>query len=186
MQYKRLNEINLSNKTVLLRLDLNTPVENGLVVNNERILRSLPTLNFIIDAGAKLVIMSHLGRPEENDLFQEEFSLLPVVNEMENLLNKKIMFYSLGDFENLQSDNTYITSNPLRLSEGFDFVSLGKGLNGLTPNGGVGDGDSTVLNLELKGNDVGFTPDMVGSEISIEDEAKLLSFELARIGRSGK
>ena len=75
----------------------------------------------------------------------------------------------LGDFENLQSDNTYITSNPLRLSEGFDFVSLGKGLDGLTPNGGVGNGDSTVLNLELKGNDVGFTPDMVGSEISIED-----------------
>ena len=75
----------------------------------------------------------------------------------------------LGDFENLQSDNTYITSNPLRLSEGFDFVSLGKGLDGLTPNGGVGDGDSTILNLELKGNDVGFTPDMVGSEISIED-----------------
>ena len=52
MQYKRLSEINLSNKTVLLRSDLNTPVENGLVINNERILRSLPTVNCIIDAGA--------------------------------------------------------------------------------------------------------------------------------------
>ena len=99
MQYKSLNEVDLSNKTVLLRSDLNTPIENGLVTNNERILRSLPTLNFIIDAGARLVIMSHLGRPEENDIFQEEFSLLPVVNEMENLLNKKIMFYNLGEFE---------------------------------------------------------------------------------------
>ena len=100
MQYKRLSVINLSNKTVLLRLDLNTPVENSLVVNNERILRSLPTINFIIDAGAKLVIMSHLGRPEENDIFQKEFSLLPVVNELESLLNKKIMlvciFYSIS------------------------------------------------------------------------------------------
>ncbi len=101
MQYKSLYEVDLSNKTVLLRSDLNTPIENGLVVNNERILRSLPTLNFIIDAGARLVIMSHLGRPEENDIFQEEFSLLPVVNEMENLLNKKIMFYNLGEFEKL-------------------------------------------------------------------------------------
>ena len=99
MQYKRLNETNLSNKTVLLRLDLNTPVENSLVVNNERILRSLPTINFIIDAGAKLVIMSHLGRPEENDIFQEEFSLLPVVNEMESLLNKKIMYYDNDKWE---------------------------------------------------------------------------------------
>ena len=101
MQYKRLNEVDLSNKTVLLRSDLNTPIENGLVINNERILRSLPTLNFIIDAGARLVIMSHLGRPEENDKFQEKFSLLPVVNELENLLNKKIMFYNLGEFEKL-------------------------------------------------------------------------------------
>ena len=75
----------------------------------------------------------------------------------------------LGDFENLQSDNTYVTSDPIRLSEGFDFVSLGKGLDELTPNGGLGQGDSTLLNLELKGNDVGFTPDMVGSEISIND-----------------
>ena len=48
MSYKRLNEINLSNKSVLLRLDLNTPIENGLVTNNERIIRSLPTLNYII------------------------------------------------------------------------------------------------------------------------------------------
>ena len=102
MKYKRLSEVNLSNKTVLLRLDLNTPIENGLVINNERILRSLPTLNFVIDAGANLVIMSHLGRPEENDIFQEQFSLLPVVNELENLLNRKIMFYNLVEFENLE------------------------------------------------------------------------------------
>ena len=67
MAHKRLNEINLSNKSVLLRLDLNTPIENGLVTNNERIIRSLPTLNYIIEAGARLIIMSHLGRPEENN-----------------------------------------------------------------------------------------------------------------------
>ena len=95
MSYKRLNEINLSSKSVLLRLDLNTPIENGLVANNERIVRSLPTINYIIEAGARLIVMSHLGRPEENNLFQEEFSLSPVVKELENLLNKKIPLYSL-------------------------------------------------------------------------------------------
>ena len=101
MTYKKLNEINLSNKSVLLRLDLNTPIENGLVANNERIVRSLPTLNYIVDAGARLTVISHLGRPEENNTFQEEFSLKPVVKELEGLLNKEIMFYSLDQFEGL-------------------------------------------------------------------------------------
>lgn len=101
MSYKRLNEINLSSKTVLLRLDLNTPIENGLVANNERIIRSLPTLNYVIEAGARLIVMSHLGRPEENNSFQEEYSLSPVVKELESLLNKKIPLYSLDDFEGL-------------------------------------------------------------------------------------
>ena len=101
MSYKRLNEINLSNKSVLLRLDLNTPIENGLVANNERIVRSLPTLSYIIEAGARLIVMSHLGRPEENNSFQEEFSLSPVVKELESLLDKKIPLHSLDEFENL-------------------------------------------------------------------------------------
>ena len=112
MTYKKLNEINLSNKSVLLRLDLNTPIENGLVTNNERIIRSLPTINYIIDAGARLTIMSHLGRPEENNTFQEEFSLKPVVKELESLLNKEIMFYSLDQFEELdQSPGLSVIEN---------------------------------------------------------------------------
>jgi phosphoglycerate kinase len=86
MSYKRLNEIDLSSKSVLLRLDLNTPIENGLVANKERIIRSLPTLNYVIEAGARLIVMSHLGRPEENNLFQEEYSLSPVVKELRELI----------------------------------------------------------------------------------------------------
>ena len=133
MQYKSLNEVDLSNKTVLLRSDLNAPIENGLVVNNERILRSLPTLNFIIDAGARLVIMSHLGRPEENDIFQEEFSLLPVVKEMENLLNKKIMFYNLGEFEKLDKipKISVIENTRFCIGEKSNDIDLSKRLAGL-------------------------------------------------------
>ena len=112
MRYKRLNEINLSNKSVLLRLDLNTPIENGLVANRERIFRSLPTINFILDNCSHLIIMSHLGRPEENDTFQEEFSLAPVVRETEKLLNRKIPLYSLSDIEDLNlTDGIYFIEN---------------------------------------------------------------------------
>ena len=133
MQYKRLNDINLSNKTVLLRSDLNTPVQNSLVINNERILRSLPTINCIIEAGAKLVIMSHLGRPEENNIFQEEFSLQPVVNEMESLLNKKIMFYNLGEFENLEQipEISIIENTRFCIGEKSNDIDLSKRLAGL-------------------------------------------------------
>ena len=112
MRYKRLNEINLSNKSVLLRLDLNTPIENGLVANHERIIRSLPTINFILDNSSRLIIMSHLGRPEENGTFQEEFSLAPVVRETEKLLNRKIPLYSLSDIEDSNlTDGIYFIEN---------------------------------------------------------------------------
>ena len=99
MRYKKLNDIELDGKSVLLRLDLNTPIDNGLVANNERIIRSLPTLNYIIDAGARMLIMSHLGRPEENDTYQKEYSLAPVVSELEKLLAKKIPLNSLAELE---------------------------------------------------------------------------------------
>ena len=128
MSYKRLNEINLSNKSVLLRLDLNTPIENGLVTNNERIIRSLPTLNYIIEAGARLIIMSHLGRPEENNILQKEFSLMPVVNELENLLNQKIILYSLDEFEALDQspDLSVIENTRFCVGEKTNDVNLSK------------------------------------------------------------
>ena len=112
MRYKKLNDINLSDKSVLLRLDLNTPIENGRVTNLERIIRSLPTVKLILEAGARLVIMSHLGRPEENNTFQKEFSLAPVVKEMERLLNIQIPLYSLSEIEGLdQKDNISVIEN---------------------------------------------------------------------------
>lgn len=128
MSYKRLNEINLSNKSVLLRLDLNTPIENGLVTNNERIIRSLPTLNYIIEAGARLIIMSHLGRPEENNKFQKEFSLMPVVKELENLLNQKITLYSLDELEDLDQgpDLSVIENTRFCVGEKTNDVNLSK------------------------------------------------------------
>ena len=112
MRYKKLNDVNLSDKSVLLRLDLNTPIENGRVTNLERIVRSLPTVKLILEAGARLVIMSHLGRPEENNTFQKEFSLAPVVKEMERILNIQIPLYSLSEIEGLdQKDNISVIEN---------------------------------------------------------------------------
>ena len=118
MRYKKLNDINLSDKSVLLRLDLNTPIENGRVTNLERIIRSLPTVKLILEAGARLVIMSHLGRPEENNTFQKEFSLAPVVKEMEKLLNTQIPLYSLSEIEGLDQIDTISVIENTRFNVG--------------------------------------------------------------------
>ena len=99
MTYKRLKEMDLSGKSVLLRLDLNAPIQDGIVTNKERLLRSLPTLDYILESGANLIIMSHLGRPEEDNQFQKEFSLKPVVKELEKLLSRTIPLYSLDEIE---------------------------------------------------------------------------------------
>jgi len=133
MRYKKLNDINLSDKSVLLRLDLNTPIEEGVVTNKERIIRSLPTVNFILESGARLIMMSHLGRPEENNTFQEEFSLAPVVKEMEGLLNMQIPLYSLSEIEGLdQADHISIIENTrFNIGEKTNDIELSKRLSAL-------------------------------------------------------
>ena len=133
MLYKKLNEVSLSGKSVLLRSDLNTPIENGIVSNHERIIRSLPTINYILSAGSRLIIMSHLGRPVENDIVQEEFSLAPVVTSMEHLLNRKINLYSLSEIEGLENldEISFIENTRFYLGEKSNDINLSKRLANL-------------------------------------------------------
>ena len=128
MRYKKLKDISLSNKSVLLRLDLNAPIQNGVVTNNERLLRSLPTINYLLKKGASLKIISHLGRPEENDLFQEAFSLKPVVVELERLLDRSIPLYSLNEIESMDdfSDLVMIENTRFNIGEKNNDPTLSK------------------------------------------------------------
>ena len=128
MRYKKLKDISLSNKSALLRLDLNAPIQNGVVTNNERLLRSLPTINYLLEKGASLKIMSHLGRPEENDLFQEAFSLKPVVVELEKLLDRSIPLYSLNEIESMDdfSDLVMIENTRFNIGEKNNDPNLSK------------------------------------------------------------
>ncbi len=128
MRYKKLKDISLSNKSVLLRLDLNAPIQNGVVTNNERLLRSLPTISYLLEKGASLKIMSHLGRPEENDLFQEAFSLKPVVVELEKLLDRSIPLHSLKEIESMDniSDLVMIENTRFNIGEKNNDSTLSK------------------------------------------------------------
>jgi phosphoglycerate kinase len=87
----RMNELDLTGKRVLIREDLNVPVHNGVVTSDARIRASLPTIDAAMKAKARVMLMSHLGRPEEG-VPNEEFSLAPVAARLSELLGRKVRF----------------------------------------------------------------------------------------------
>lgn len=89
MTVLELTGLDLAGKRVLIRQDLNVPIKDGEVTSDQRIKASLPTIRHCIDAGAQLMIMSHLGRPEEGNP-EAQFSLQPVANYLGNALGKDV------------------------------------------------------------------------------------------------
>ena len=79
-----------SGKTVLIRVDYNVPVENELVVDDYRILKSIPTIEYCLDQGAKVVLMSHMGRPKGK--IDDKLSLIPAGEKLAELLEMPIKF----------------------------------------------------------------------------------------------
>ncbi|WP_293757233.1 phosphoglycerate kinase [uncultured Paraglaciecola sp.] len=89
MSILKMTELDLVGKRVLIRQDLNVPVKDGVVTSAARIRASLPTIEAALQQGAKVMIMSHLGRPVEGE-FADEFSLLPIVNYLKEKTNLKV------------------------------------------------------------------------------------------------
>ena len=89
MKVLRMADQDLAGKRVLIREDLNVPVEGGKVTSDARIRASLPTIQLALDKGAKVFLTSHLGRPEEG-VYAEEFSLAPVAARLSELLGKQV------------------------------------------------------------------------------------------------
>lgn len=89
MAVKLMKDLNLKGKRVLIREDLNVPVKNGVVTSDARIRAALPTLELALNAGAKVIVMSHLGRPEEG-VFDEASSLAPVAAHLGKLLGREV------------------------------------------------------------------------------------------------
>jgi phosphoglycerate kinase len=85
----RMADQDLAGKRVLIREDLNVPVEGGKVTSDARIRASLPTIKLALDKGAKVFLTSHLGRPEEG-VYNDEFSLAPVAARLSELLGKPV------------------------------------------------------------------------------------------------
>lgn len=88
---KTIRDYDLNNKKVIIRCDFNVPIKDGIITDDNRIVQSLETINYAISQGAKLILMSHLGRiKEESD--KEKNSLRLVAVQLSNLLNKNVIF----------------------------------------------------------------------------------------------
>lgn len=86
---KTVRDFELKDKVVFLRLDLNVPIVDGKITDDTRITASLPTIQYCLDQGAKLVLSSHLGRPKSAD--DKEFSLEPVGHRLSELLKMDVV-----------------------------------------------------------------------------------------------
>jgi len=90
---KSLKSVNISEKSVLMRVDFNVPVNGREVLDDFRIQRVLPTIQFLREKKAKkVVLISHLGQPDMEDKDKSEFSLAPIANHLEKLIGEKIYF----------------------------------------------------------------------------------------------
>lgn len=108
MKVIKLTDLEIKNKTILVREDLNVPVKNGRVTSDARIRAALPTINYILEQGGRLILMSHLGRPEEGIAISEqsEFSMAPVADHLAELTGKKVRLVVdyLDGFEHGEED----------------------------------------------------------------------------------
>lgn len=103
MTVLKMAELDLQGKTVLIREDLNVPVKDGVVTSSVRIDAALPSIKLALEKGAKVLVMSHLGRPTEGE-YSQEFSLAPVVDYLTNTLSAPVRLEK--DYLNGVSVNT--------------------------------------------------------------------------------
>ena len=108
---KTIKEFELTGKKVILRSDFNVSIKDGKIISNERITAELPTINYLIEKGAKVIIMSHLGKIKgEED--KKKNTLYIVYEELLKLINTKIIFSPATHGKILEEKRRIICRNP--------------------------------------------------------------------------
>jgi phosphoglycerate kinase len=91
MNKKTLRDVTLKGKRVVMRVDFNVPIKDGVIGDDTRVLGALPSIRHVLDQGGSLVLMSHLGRPKGKG-YEAEFSLKPVADYLAKVLGKPVAF----------------------------------------------------------------------------------------------
>ena len=113
----RLSELNISNKNLVIRVDMNVPIKDGAVVDNTRIIACMPTIKFALENNAKVLLITHLGRPTEGS-FEEQFSLKPLVKELSRILECKVDLV-----DSLDSSEIFNSSSNVQILENIRFFA---------------------------------------------------------------
>ena len=129
----RLSDLNISNQNLVIRVDMNVPIKDGVVTDNTRILACMPTIKFAQKSNAKILLVTHLGRPKEGT-FDKNFSLKPVATEV-----SKILDHEVDLIDNLDSTKIFNGSSDIQILENIRFFEgeksncnkLGKSLSSL-------------------------------------------------------
>ncbi|HUB89438.1 MAG TPA: phosphoglycerate kinase [Dyella sp.] len=127
MTITRMSDLDLRGKRVLIREDLNVPIENGHITSTQRLDASLPTIKAARDAGAKVMVMSHLGRPKEGQ-FDEESSLKPVAAWLGEHLGKPVRLVAdyLDGVDVADGEVVVLENCRMNVGEGKDDEALSK------------------------------------------------------------
>ncbi|TFZ43727.1 phosphoglycerate kinase [Stenotrophomonas maltophilia] len=127
MSIVRMTDLDLSGKRVLIRQDLNVPIENGRITSEQRITASLPTLKRALEQGAAVMVTSHLGRPKEG-VWSEADSLAPVAARLSELLGREVpLVRDWVDGVDVQPGQLVLLENcRMNVGEGKDDEALSK------------------------------------------------------------
>ena len=113
------HNLKLKDKKVLLRVDLNVPIKDGTITETSRIEKIIPTIKLLIEKEAKIIILSHIGRPKGKVI--REMSLEPISKKLASLLNKEILFNNKLINENTISEVNKITNGSIMMLENIRF-----------------------------------------------------------------
>ncbi|MCR1935102.1 phosphoglycerate kinase [Clostridium tepidum] len=97
---KSIEDIDVKGKKVLVRCDFNVPLNEGKITDENRLIGALPTIKYLIEQGAKIILCSHMGKPKGEP--KKELSLLPVAKRLSEMLNKEVIF---ADDDNVVGEN---------------------------------------------------------------------------------
>lgn len=117
---KTLADADVKGKRVLCRVDFNVPLAEGVVTDDTRIQAAMPTIDYLVEHGAKVVLCSHLGRPEGTG-YQEEFSLAPVAKHLSQVLGKTVHFATDTIGESAQKVASELSDGEVALLENLRF-----------------------------------------------------------------
>jgi phosphoglycerate kinase len=122
MAKKTIKDIKLTNKKVLMRVDFNVPMKGGLITDENRIVQAVPTIQYAVEQGAKVVLFSHLGRvKEEKDLSK---TLAPVAARLSELLGQDVTFVPQTRGEELEASINALESGQILMFENTRFEDL--------------------------------------------------------------